>query len=299
MIEILRTPEIKKYKYKKFETEDEILQEMIEYFIGVLEKNVLKENLQLFYNNISSLKIENKSVLFEIIFGIFKNSTVTGYYFLDENIISVLPLKDRKFWNRFIGILTEEYIINLYHELLHMSSTIIDKDKKIAFSGFAQVKDDSSIGLAIDDGYTEVLLYRYFDFNKEFMSYDYEIVITSLIEEIIGTEKMTNFYFNASLYDLINEIMKYNTKENVVKFLDDFDSIYVLQEHSRKYKKDIIYYHNEISQFLVNTYLNKLKSDLEGDRITDVLYNIKLDKYLNNIHVAFEKLEVDKRVRKK
>lgn len=72
---------------------------------------------------------------------VFKDSTVTGQYYLDDNIVSVLPLKDRRLWNHFIGISTEEYISNLYHELLHMSSTILDKEKNIAFSGFSQIEE--------------------------------------------------------------------------------------------------------------------------------------------------------------
>lgn len=298
-VEILRTPTIKKTEYKNFKTEDKLLGELIEYFTNILRNKLSQKNLLLFYKNISTLKIENKSIFWEVIPNLFKDNAVTGQYYLDDNIISIFPLANKSLLSKYIGIITEEYIANLYHELLHMSSTIVDKKNKIVFSGFSQI-GDIGIGIAVDDAYTEILLYRYFGLNKEYMSYDYEVIITSLLEQIITKEKMTNLYFNADLYGLTMELQKYNTKENIIKFLEDLDSIYTLQDHSKKYKKDIIYYHNEIAKFIVDTYLNKLKTYLAEGIITKEEYDIKLDKCINDIHTAFEKLELDiKKTRKK
>lgn len=175
-----------------------------------------------------------------------------------------------------------------------MSSTVIDKDKNIFFSGFCQMSNNDEIGIALDDAYTEILLYRYFNINKKYMSYDYEVIITNLIEDIITKEKMTSLYFEANLYKLTIELQKYNTKENIEKFLEDLDSIYALQDYSKRYKKDIIYYHNEISKFIVDTYLNKLKSDLEKGIIIKTEHNIKLDKCINDMHLAFKFLDIQK-----
>lgn len=171
-----------------------------------------------------------------------------------------------------------------------MSSTIVDKGGMV-FSGFSQIGE---IGIALDDAYTEMLLYRYFGLNKEYMSYDYEVIVTCLIKKIVEKDKMTNLYFCADLYGLVNELQKYNTRENIEKFLEDLDSIYALRDHSRKYKIDVIYYHNEISDFLVNTYLNKLnKNTVEGNFVKEE-NDGKLDRFLEHIHVAFEKLNIDK-----
>lgn len=289
-IEILKTPNIVKKEYVKFKTEDTILQETVDNFTFVLERELSKENLKLFYNNISTLKIDYKSILQEIKYNLFKKNIVTGYYFLAENVISILPLNKKKHLN----ISIEEYIANICHELLHMSSTYVDEERKISFSGLCQISDNSSIGLAIDDAYTEILAYRYFNLNKKYMSYDYEIIITTLIEEIIGKDTMTSLYFNADLHNFVLELQKYNTKENIIKFLDDLDSIYALRDHGMGYKKDIIYYHNEISNFIVNTYINKLKENLIKGIITKKEYDIILDKCTKDIHEAFNKLEIVK-----
>lgn len=292
LIKILKTPNIPKREYQKFKTDDPILQEIVDNFTFVLERELSQENLQLFYNNISTLKIDYESILSGLKSSLSKSNIVVGYYFLMENIISVLPLGKKKYWGKYINVSIEEYIVNICHELLHMSSTIIDSENKVSFSGLSQVSDETPIGLAIDDAYTELLLYRYFNLNKAYMSYDYEIIITSLIEEIISKNKMTNLYFTANLYGLVEELKKYNTKENILKFLEDLDSIYALRDYSRGYKKDIIYYHNEISYFIVSTYQNKLKRDLEEGRITQGIYDTKLDHCTKNISAAFNKLKV-------
>lgn len=292
-VDILKTPEIKTKEYKRFKTEDKTLQEIIDTFISVLEKNISKNNLKLLYNNISSLKIESKSILLQLLPGIFRDNITTGQYYLDDNIISILPIKDKNILNRFIGTNLEEYIANLYHELLHMSSTISNREKNVVFSGFSQI-GKIGIGVALDEAYTEIVLYRHFNLNKEYMTYDYEISITMLIEEMIGQDKMKALYFNANLYGLVEELEKYNIKENITSFIEALDVVHILCDHSRKYRKDIIYYHNEISKFLVDTYLNKLKLD----KLSNIEYDYKLNKFLNSIHVAFEKLEVESVKRK-
>lgn len=288
-VDILKTPVIdRNIEYKPFKTTDEVLQKMIDTFTITIETNVQEDNLRLFKSNISTLKVANKGILLEQILGLFKDNTVTGLYYLEDNMISVLPLQNKQILNKYLSISTEEYIANLYHELLHMASTVIDGN--MIFSGFSQI-GNTNVGIAIDDAYTEILLYRYFSLSQKYLSYDYEVTITTLIEEIIGQNKMTNLYFNANLYDLVRALEKYNTKENIFTFLENLDSIYVLRDHSKKYRKDVIYYHNEIANFLVNTYVNKLRYDYREKRE----YDYKLDTFLNSIHMAFKLLEVERK----
>lgn len=288
-IEILKTPIVENKINENFQIDDKILEELINSYTKRLEESIPEENLKLFKNNISTLKIEYKNIIYGIISNIFKRNT-SALYYLEDNKISMLPL-NKKYFGYDISYNTEDFIEDLYHELLHMSSSLIDKEIGVAFSGFSQIGHSIPIGVSLDDGYTELLVYRLFNLNKEHMTYKYEVIISALIEEIITKEKMMNLYFNANLYDLIIELQKYNKKENIIKFLEDLDSIYVLEEH-KKYKKDIIYYHNEITKFIVDTYLNKLKEDKVLEQITKEEYNMKLDKCLNNLHLAFNELEI-------
>lgn len=294
-IEILKTPNVILKEYKKFQTDDKVLEEIINSFIYVLERDISRNNLILFYNNISTLTVDNKIIVDSLKSNIFNRSIVVGYYLIEENIISVLPLGKRKYLN----VSTEEYVVNVCHELLHMSSSVVDEEKRRSFSGLSQISDNDEIGIAIDDAYTEILAYRYFNLNPEYMSYDYEIIITTLIENIIGKDDMTNFYFNANLYDFVIGLEKYNNRDNILKFLEDLDSIYVLRDRKGNYKKDIIYYHNEITNFIVKIYQNKLSEDLLNGIITLEEYNITLDNCLNNLHVAFNKLNINKKVKRR
>lgn len=289
-IEIFKNPIVQNKDDVKFQTDDIILQKLVDSYTKVLETSMSKENLILFKNNIKTLKIEYKNMLYGLILNTFKRRTA-AIYDLEDNKISMYPL-NKKYLGCNISYNIEDFIEDLYHELLHMSSTIIDKENIVAFSGFSQIGQSVPIGVALDDGYTELLLYRLFNLNKQHMTYKYEVMISTVIEEIITKDKMINLYFNANLSGLTNELQKYNTKDNVIKFLENLDSIYVLEER-KKYKKDIIYYHNEISKFIVDTYINKLRKEIEENIITKNEYNLKLDNCIGNLHIAFNLLEVE------
>ena len=280
-------------KKEPISNKNSILEELIDTFINILKQKEHEENLQNLYRNITTLKIDNKRILSERKINPFQDNVVTGQYYLEENLISVLPLQQKEKSRSSKKLNIREYIINLYHELLHMASTIMDKENNIAYSGFAVVTKNNSIGLAIDDAYTEILLKRYFDSKNIDDTYDYEIIITLLIEDLVGSEKMTNLYFNANLSALVKMLENYNTKENIYKFLDDFDSIYALRDYSRRYKRDIIYYHNEIQDFIINTYMNKLKIDLNNNIINKEEYEFKLNKCTETLHTAFVKLNLN------
>ena len=279
----------------KFITDDPILQELVDIFIRTLEININVYNLNAMYNNLSTLRIENKHSIRKILSRIITDYMINGEYYLYENIISILPLINKNIISKYIGISKEEYIVNLYHELLHMSSTIIDKYNKIAYSGFYQTNkyDNEEIGVALDDAYTEMLLYRLFNISKEYTSYEYEISITKIIEEIVSVDTMTNLYFNANLYDLVSILSKYSNKKDIINFILDLDEIYILQEHSKKNKSNIIRCHHRIINFITDIYFNKLKEDITLNNITREVYIDKINNCLNIINNLYIMLEID------
>lgn len=302
MIYIESTYEIKKTilvnrnpNNKKYITNDPILQELIDTFIKTLETNINTYNLNAMYNNLSTLRIENKHIITKILSRIITDYITTGEYYLYENIISILPIINKFIISKYIGISKEEYIVNLYHELLHMSSTIIDEYNQIAYSGFYQTNkyDKQEIGFALDDAYTDMLLYRLFDIDKEFISYQYEISITKILEEIVSVNIMTDLYFNANLYDLVSILSKYTNKENIIKFILDLDEIYILQDHSKKNKSNIIRCHHRIINFITDLYFNKLKQDITSNNTSKEEYIDKINNYLNIINNLYIILEID------
>lgn len=122
----------------------------------------------------------------------------TGKYFSPNNTLVVyLPI-------------TGEYELSpdlretLYHELLHMTSTYISKDKEV--SGFLhEIKTSFSktiLGSLLNEGYTELLTKRYFKCtNKNY--YTKEVELARRIEEFIGREEMEKAYFEGNLYYII------------------------------------------------------------------------------------------------
>ena len=247
------------------------------------------------YNNLSTLRIENKHIITKLLSRILTDYMTTGEYYIYENLISILPITNKFIITKYIGISKEEYIVNLYHELLHMSSTIIDEYNGVAYSGFYQTNkyDKEEIGFAIDDAYTDMLLYRLFHIDKKFISYQYEISITKLIEEIVSTNIMTNLYFNANLYDLISILSQYTSREDVIKFILDLDEIYILQDHFKKNKSNIISCHHRITNFITELYFNKLKQDIILNNISKEEYIYILNNYLNIINNLYIILEID------
>lgn len=62
----------------------------------------------------------------------------------------------------------------------------------------------------------------------------------------------------------------------------------------------MVYYHNEIENFILCTYRNKLISDLNKGIITKERYDMKLENCLSELHKAFECLELGKaKIKKK
>ena len=126
------------------------------------------------------------------------------------------------------------------------------------------------------------------------MSYKYEVEITTLVEEIIGKDIMTNLYFNADLHNLIVQLQKYTKYEEILMFLQNLDSIFVLEDYGKRYKNNIIYYHNSVIAFLVKTYKNKLNLQLKEGQISYNEASIKVDYFINKINKSFVNLELEK-----
>lgn len=295
-LEILTTPQISiiNSSYTKFDNLE--IQTIVETFRNILENNFKEEDLYMFYRNISTLKIKQKHIILEFINSLFKETRITGLYHLYKNEISVLPIQNNTFINKYIGIDMEEYIASMYHELLHMSSTILDKEKNTVFSGFYQI-GNTNIGIALDDGYTELLLHRHFNIKKEYITYLYEYMIAKNIERIITKEKMTSLYFKADLYNLIGILEEYSNITDTENFIKDLDTLYFLEDYSSQFKEDIIHYHNKISEYIINTYKKKLTKELKENSITTLGYNKRLEETIKSIHRAYKYLELEEKTK--
>lgn len=145
----------------------------------------------------------------------------TGKYHRDQNVLVVyLPLNEEY-------DITPDFRETLYHELLHMASSYIHKEKQV--SGFLNeirtpfyAKD---IGTLLNEGYTELLTKRYFKCTDN-NYYTKEVELASKIEEFIGKEEMERAYFAGDL----NYIIERFNEEGIdgLSFMEDISRAQIL-----------------------------------------------------------------------
>lgn len=178
----------------------------------------------------------------------------------------------------YIKLMRGKYIKNIYHELSHLSSYF--KKGDIAYHGFRQMDTNTgySIGVGINEGFTEIINRTYFE--KDSDSYEVAYTAVERLSKIIGLEKMETLYFNADLKGLVDEIMKCGvSKEEVYKFIINLDLYYKIEYEYKKNSKytinALIKCEDELNKFLTKLYVSKKTidnptisdSDLKNDTI--------------------------------
>lgn len=279
-IKKVKLPEEIKVKCDNVDLEEVSKKQFGEYlvnFSNVVVNNFSKDDLTNFYNNINTVNTKIKN--FKLKNFIFNDNTAATYQ-ARQNLIKLNKTYVEK---------------NIYHELFHMSSSKIINKYKI-YCGFRQ----NNIGRAINEGYTELLTYRYFSLdNASSCIYEYLKITVENLEKIVGKEKMESLYLNANLYGLINELKKYSNEEEIMRFIANTDFINDhLNEKRIKYleKKLILKSLKEVNKFLTITFYNKQKNYVDNNIITkeqalnNLVYywdglpsSIKIDNYLFDI----------------
>lgn len=205
--EILDSPVLasKKYhlnEYLGFKNYDQIVLE----FESILRENFGSHcDISSFYRNIKDLVItEEKSTIITTIKRLLGRNN-EGCYYPESNEIALMSDNN----GRDVA----------FHELLHLASSKVTPED-IIFTGFCQGKDLGEIitGECINEGYTEYLNCKYF-IQRDSIYYDDDKIIARGIEDIIGSSKMEELYFNSDLKGLINELSKY-CSEQVVNNLE-------------------------------------------------------------------------------
>lgn len=157
-----------------------------------------------------------------------------------------------------------------YHELFHLSTTDL-KNRRCGLTILGQY------GYGIDEGYTQFLSERYFSETQK-DAYIFEVILIKILEKIIGQDNMENYYFGRSLELLINDLVKYESKDNVMDFIKNFDLLL---------KNDISYIENptdkqkEYFQQLINKICNFLFTCLEN-KVNFILNNNIVNKEILN-----------------
>ncbi|MDO4369454.1 MAG: hypothetical protein Q4C29_02850 [bacterium] len=243
IIRINNEIDINKIKKKPFS--DKIIN-----FHDVLSNNFKENDLNNFYNNINNLKIYEKS--FKLINFVLGKGREGLYEPVKNKLCISKECKDDT---------------TLYHELFHMSSSFV-KDKLIC-SGFAQMNSKSNnktIGVGINEGYTELLTSRYFN-NEKPNTYLEQTIICDSLEKIIGKDKMKSLYLNADLYGLVMELNKYISKEEIIGFIYYSDFITNHLKSNSINIEALLQCMKYTNIFLINAYHKKLEKIMQEKNI--------------------------------
>lgn len=263
--------------------------EEIAKFARIMTTNFSSENLVILYNNINDLKIEK----------IYMNEFLEHI----KNIIFKRGTKDLNVagYNVFLNRvrIEEEYVdIDMPHELFHMASSVYDKEKKVLYTGFVQtiIKENRNIGDGINEGYTEWMVAKYYDESilSDSTSYKYLCNVARNLDEIVGKDKMEKLYLKANLKGLVEELVKYNSYDNVMHFISATDYLYHNLNESRKSKQEKEVITNElkfINKFMIES-ITKSTALMYSDNeisIEDIVPIIS--KKIKNIHDVKTKKE--------
>ncbi len=218
-------------------------------FVDDLNRN-RKKDMTFFYNNLESVEIDyncKKGVCYD----------AAAQYEMEKNLIQIINNK--------------EVDLFIDHELLHMATTIKDKDGNI-YSGFIQLRGKYGIGFGLDEGYTALMDDRYFinrtEYKPERNKQIYCVIkyIAGLLEDFFGQEYMEDLYFSANLLELVTMLSSYTSLEETIQFLHNMDLmlIYFEQKRFRNYLLCLKKY-AECNLFLYEAWYTHLKSEyIEG-----------------------------------
>lgn len=263
-VKILETPSIlKTSEFKKEEIKERFQEEYItciEKFYNTITNNIPYANIETFKKNIVDVtirKMNDKEKYY---------NPVNGFYDCNSNNILLNVEK------------------SIFHELFHMSNTIVTDN--MVFTGFQQssIHQKLDIGGGLNEGYTALLTSRYF----KIASYPLESNIAEKVEKIVGQQKMEGMYFKADLYNLVQELKKYNTEQETIQFLKNLDFI----KDYLSTAKSLIEKHNckqvflEINKYLIKSYSKKIKDEYLKNKITyeELCSSLTIfDESLNNI----------------
>ena len=240
-------------------------------FTSVLEQNFPKEDLVMMYKNLGNLKMQ-----------IVDDMKSNGSYDPYDN--SILIKKDK-------------YPTTLPHELFHLTTSRRLINNSVC--GFHFVSKGLSIGLALNEGYTDIMANRYFKKDIRFSAYGREIRYFDILEKLFGTKVIEKLYMRADLVELIKLLTDYKEEKDVINFIIKIDDI--LRIEKCKYNDiittyDLIKFYDLTNKIIeANLFLSSLyfkKSGLEDytESLTDYdkykeLYTVYENKEFKNIYM--------------
>lgn len=229
---IVRKRKISNAKYQK----------EIDRFQKNLIDNFKPEYLKRFNDNINTLKIVKKVTK-------YKHRDTIATYNSHTNVIELL---------------NEE---SIYHELFHMSSSLITNESNELFVTYDFVGlKDQGYGKGLNEGYTQILSERYFNDKP---SYIRLVDIMKAFEYMIGEEKMHSFYFETGLKGLTDELKTYLSDYKdlmlIYRFIHNMDDLVIHNYKGKDNDQSII----SIYEALFEMYYRILLKKIDDGELTE------------------------------
>lgn len=235
--------------YDRFDDEIGTFVRKFEYILTNVIDNI---DLTLFYNHINCVSFKKEHIRL----GDSNLVEYDGVYSLKNNNIIY-----QNFCDMVMG-----------HEMFHMASSL--KIGNHEFIGFMQIdsKEEIGIGVGLNEGYTQMLTERYIA-KEDWPRYPLAQCFTKKIEDIVGRDNMEKMYFKADLEGLVSYLEKYNTRDNILRFLNILDVVtnYEKIYNSNMVDKKIIRYFfkiafKDMSNFLFCTLMNKINIERDNPK---------------------------------
>ncbi len=240
--------------------DDSKITEYLNDFLNVMNNNFSKEELYNLYNNVVWVKIKQNKFL--------KILNDKGRCNALKNSISFSDKED---------------VNTLRHELLHLSSNPMDEKNPCSGGFYYEFEDGKNIGSAIDEGYTEYMIDKYFD-NQNDSPYFVEMAIVKELEDFVGKDKMEKFYLEGNVFGLIKVLSNYFALSNIERFIASTD--FILHYRNKYYlieqEEEILYsQYEETLIFLLKMYCIRIKNENNLDipvfkeHFNNLLYGIE------------------------
>ena len=166
-----------------------------------------------------------------------------------------------------------------------MATSFYNKKLKIGYSGFQQIffYKIESIGYGLNEGYTDLLVNRYFNNKIKYRCYSYEVCtfFSQKLEEIVGTKRMENYYLNADLFGLYHYLLNFDTGENIAQFIVSLD--YLLKYASMFHPEKCKNYFALLECYLAKWYINKMKQELDNGINGENTFNENIYTYIKSL----------------
>lgn len=172
---------------------------------------------------------------------------------------------------------------DIYHELLHIASSQLDKIKDILYSGFSYYdgKSNKSIGEGITDGYIELLcdrdlheghfIHKVNIARKEYtVDYCYAKVLARQLEIVVGKELLEDIFFKNGFIRLKEFLMQYKDEDSVNKFFKNCDIAAIAEDYRNYFLNKKVLEAQDFLLDIVNEYMPEKKEQMKKEKLISV-----------------------------